>query len=444
MTRLAAVLTRIRRFHRSEQGGATVWSLFLSTAIAMIGGYAVDVSNLMTSRTDLQIAADAAAHAALLSRSPMSADRLSADEARAIGVEMAALNLPVEEYGETVRPEDIVFGTWDRDTLQFTADEDSKSAVQVTAWRHSLLDNPVPVYLLQLAGLSEWDLQVVSVFETYQPTCLREGFVAEDVVDIQSNNSYSNGFCIHSNSYVSLNSNNYFEPGTVVSMPDLDDIDLPNSGYETNDGLQDALREGSWNIRIVSRIQNIIDGLLAFDREFLPDYITYPSAVTLPSNTVKQEHLVAGRLYRYNCNGGKRMTIDKDVTMSKVVLITNCEIKFNEGVALEDAIVATTDTGAKSMNSPGGLRLGKDDGCAEGNSAQLVTMGSVDVAADLRLYGAQIIARDDIQFAANANGIQGAALVAGGEISGTSNMEMRYCGSGMEDNFEADYFRMVN
>jgi Flp pilus assembly protein TadG len=444
MTRLAAVLTRIRRFHRSEQGGATVWSLFLSTAIAMIGGYAVDVSNLMTSRTDLQIAADAAAHAALLSRSPMSADRLSADEARAIGVEMAALNLPVEEYGETVRPEDIVFGTWDRDTLQFTADEDSKSAVQVTAWRHSLLDNPVPVYLLQLAGLSEWDLQVVSVFETYQPTCLREGFVAEDVVDIQSNNSYSNGFCIHSNSYVSLNSNNYFEPGTVVSMPDLDDIDLPNSGYETNDGLQDALREGSWNIRIVSRIQNIIDGLLAFDREFLPDYITYPSAVTLPSNTVKQEHLVAGRLYRYTCNGGKRMTIDKDVTMSKVVLITNCEIKFNEGVALEDAIVATTDTGAKSMNSPGGLRLGKDDGCAEGNSAQLVTMGSVDVAADLQLYGAQIIARDDIQFAANANGIQGAALVAGGEISGTSNMEMRYCGSGMKDNFEADYFRMVN
>lgn len=249
MTRLNATLARARTFQRTEHGGATVWSLFLSASMAMIGGYAVDVSNLMTSRTDLQIAADAAAHAALLSR-----ETKSADEARTIGIEMAAVNLPVESYGETVRPEDIVFGTWDRDTLQFTADENSKTAVQVTAWRHSMLDNPVPVYLLQLAGLDQWDLQVVSVFETYQPTCLREGFVAEEVVDVQSNNSYSNGFCIHSNAHVSLNSNNYFEPGTVVSMPDLDDIDLPNSGYETNDGLQDALREGSWNIRIVNRI----------------------------------------------------------------------------------------------------------------------------------------------------------------------------------------------
>jgi Flp pilus assembly protein TadG len=439
MTCLHATLARARTFQRTEHGGATVWSLFLSASMAMIGGYAVDVSNLMTSRTDLQIAADAAAHAALLSR-----ETKSADEARTIGIEMAAVNLPVESYGETVRPEDIVFGTWDRDTLQFTADENSKTAVQVTAWRHSQLDNPVPVYLLQLAGLDQWDLQVVSVFETYQPTCLREGFVAEEVVDVQSNNSYSNGFCIHSNAHVSLNSNNYFEPGTVVSMPDLDDIDLPNSGYETNDGLQDALREGSWNIRIVNRIQNIVDGLLAFDPEYLPDYITYPTAVTLPSNTVKQSNLVAGRLYRYTCNGGKRMTIDNNVVMSKVVLVTNCEIKFNQGVALEDAVVVTTNTGAKSMNSPGGLRLGKDDGCAPGNSAQLVTMGSVDIAADLYLFGAQILAKDNIQFAANANGVEGAALVAGGEISGTSNMEMRYCGSGMEDNFEADYFRMVN
>lgn len=438
MTRLHSPIALSRRFCASEQGSATPYALFLIASMAMLGGYAIDVSNVMTSRTDLQIAADAAAHAALLTR-----ERGTLAQAQAAAVAVAGRNLPVDVYGETVRAEDVVFGTWDAETATFSPAPSSKSAVQVTAWRHSDLSNPVPVYLLQMVGLEDWDLQVVSAFETYKPTCLREGFVAEDVVDVQSNNSYSNGFCLHSNAHVSLNSNNYFEPGTVVSMPDLDDIDLPNSGYKTNTGLQDALREGSWNIRIVNRIQDIVAGLGNFDPTYLPDYITMTSAVMLTSTTVKQTHLTSGRLYKYSCSGNQRLTIDRDVILSKVVLVTNCEVKFSSGVALEDAIVATTDTGAKSLNAPSGLRLGKNDSCAPGNSAQLITMGSVDVASGLEMYGAQILAKDDISFTAQANGMMGAALVAGGEISGTSNMSMRYCGSGMEDNFQADYFRMV-
>lgn len=438
MIRLHTPITLSRRFCAAEQGGATPYALFLIAAMAMLGGYAMDVSNVMTSRTDLQIAADAAAHAALLTR-----EHGTVDQARAAAVAVAANNLPVDVYGETVRAEDVVFGTWNAETRAFTPAASSKVAVQVTAWRHGDLSNPVPVYLLQMVGLEDWDLQVVSAFEIYKPTCLREGFVAEDVVDIQSNNSYSNGFCLHSNAHVSLNSNNYFEPGSVVSMPNTDDIDLPNSGYETNTGLADALREGSWNIRIVNRIQDIIAGLSSFDPDYLPDYITVSSAVTLTSTPVTQADLTPGRLYKYTCSGSKKLIIDSFVIMSEVVLVTNCEVQLKNGVALEDAIVATTNTGARSLYAPNGLRLGKNDSCAPGNSAQLITMGSVDVASGLEMYGAQILAKDDINFTANADGMMGAAMVAGGEISGTSNMSMRYCGSGMEDNFQADYFRMV-
>ena len=78
--------------------------------------------------------------------------------------------------------------------------------------------------------------------------------LAEDVVEIQSNNSYFNGFCIHSNSWVEVNNNNFFEPGTIVSMPDMDDLVVPNDGLdeEKNEGLVDALREGKYRICLVN------------------------------------------------------------------------------------------------------------------------------------------------------------------------------------------------
>lgn len=426
-------------FRAEEDGGATAWGLLLLVSMALLGGLAVDVSNVMTERTNLQVAADSAAHAALLKR-----EFGSSNEAVAAAQANMERNLPAQAFGTTLRAEDVVFGRWDDETRQFTPEMSSRSAVKVTARMQEATGNPVKVFLLQFAGLDTWDVVADAVYVTYHPTCLKEGFVAEQPVDIQSNNSFQDGFCVHSNSYVSLNSNNYFEPGTVVSMPDLDDLELPNSGYKTNTGLKEALREGSWNIRIVSRIKGIIDGLLAFDSRYLPDYITSKVPVTLPSSTVTQANLVQGKLHRYSCSrGGSTLTIDKDVLMQQVVLVTDCEVKFSAGVALEDAVVATTNTSAKSISAPAQLRLGRADNCAPGGGVQIVTMGSVKVAADLNMNGVQIIAKDDIEFTANAVGIQGAALVAGGTISGTSNMSMGYCGSGMEDNFQAEYFKLV-
>ena len=248
----------LSRFAADLSGGATAYGLLLMFTLLMAGGYAVDVQNVMTARTQLQTAADSAAHAALLAR-----ETKTEAEAKAAAVQVANLNMPTGIYGSTLDVEDVVFGDWDEVTRTFTPSPGSRDAVQVTAWRSTDRNNSVATYLLKLVGNDSWNVVVSSTYVTYHPTCLREGFVAQDVVDLQSNNSFTQGFCIHSNAYVSLNSNNYFEPGTVVSMTDLDDIDLPNSGYKTNTGLQEALREGSWNIRMVSRIDDVI--LLAGD-----------------------------------------------------------------------------------------------------------------------------------------------------------------------------------
>lgn len=319
----------------------------------------------------------------------------------------------------------------------------SRHAVQVTTRRTLENGNEVATYLLKLVGLDEWNLTTTAIFTTYHPTCLREGIVAEGPVDIQSNNTYSNGFCVHSNSYVSLNSNNYFEPGTVVSMPNLDDIELPNSGFKTNTGLADALREGSWNIRIINRIDALISGLLTFDPLYLPSYITSRTKKDFSSRSVTQADLAEGRLHTYTCSGGAALTIKANVIVKNVVIVTSCEIKFEQGVKIVNSVIATTSTSSKSMSASSGLQVGLNDNCAVGGGSQLVTAGSMSFPSALQIYGSQLLAKKDISFSANANGIQGAAIVAGGTISGTSNMAMGFCGTGMDANFNAEYFKLV-
>lgn len=426
-------------FLRKEDGVGTVYGLLTVASLVALGGVAVDVTNVVTSRTNLQLTADTVAHAALLTR-----ERKSANDAKIVALAMAAANLPVASVGQVVSATDIVFGTWNATTNTFTPDASSRTAVQVTAREHSDTGNPVATLMLKIVGFKKWDVKVASTFSTYKPTCLREGFVAEGVVDLQSNNRYTNGFCIHSNKYVSLNSNNYFEPGTVVSMSDLDNLQLPNSGYKSNIGLAAALREGSWNIRVLSRIMDIINGIKDPASVFRPKYLVNGAPIkTLTNRTVQQADLIAGNVYTYSCSGGASLTIDSNVVVNKVAIITDCKVKFNAGVILTDSVIATSSTSDMSMTSASGLQVGKNDNCALGGEAQLVTMGSMNFPADLKVFGSQLIAAKDISFSANANGVQGAAMVAGGVISGTSNMNMGFCGNQETSNFQVDYFTLV-
>ena len=424
---------------QSEDGAMTVFSVFCFITALMVGGLAVDVTNVMMERTRLQVAADAGAHAALLAR-----DKMTESAAKTEGVRVANLNMPKTLYGDILTTSEISFGNWNPANASFTAVAGSRNAVLVQPKRNPATQNAVATYVLKIVGFNEWSLKVDSIFTTYRPTCLREGFVAEGVVDLQSNNSYSNGFCIHSNTYVSLNSNNYFAPGTVVSMPDTSDIQLPNSGYKTNTGLSSALRSGSFYIRIVPRIIEIIAGLNANESRYVPGYITSNLVVTLdPKQAITQAMLVPGRMHNMTCANSNAANVSNGVTFQNIVLRTNCVIKFGQGVILQNTVIATSSTDAKSLNAASGLQVGTNDNCAVGGGAQLVTMGGMAFPSDLKVYGGQLLAKGDIQFAANANGIQGASFVAGGIISGTSNMSMGFCGTGMENNFEAEYFKMT-
>ncbi len=432
---LAPLAAPLARFAGEERGSMTVLSIFWLCILCALGGISLDMAHAYRARTVLQRTADSVALGGLYQRS-----LASQEEARSKALTLAALNLGATNAG-AVTAGDIAFGTWDEESRTFTEDPNARTALRVQAAHLAARNTELPTFLLRIIGQNSWDVAAEAVAETYQPTCLREGFIAEGTLDLQSNNLFTNGFCMHSNTAISINQNNTFESGTIVSMPSTDLLDAPASAFDKNEGLEEALRESFYNIRILDRIEPILTALASADTEVLPDYVTDSAIQTITGKSADTSAFLPGHIYRITCTGGK-FTISGG-TMSQVAVITSCPVTFGKGVALEDVLFGTTSTDAQSIYAPSGLRLGRADGCAEGGGAQIVTMGGVKVASGLELHGAQILAMGDVNFEANADGIEGASIISAGNIDGTSNATAGYCGSGMEDNFELDYFRLV-
>lgn len=470
---MARFPAQLSHFVSAEDGGMAAGGLIFTMTFLALGGLAVDMSNAVNQRTHLQLAADAAAHTALYVRNlTLTA---TPDEAIAAAVTMAERNMPDPLYGDVIVPQDVEFGVWDRATRSFSPNPGSRSAVRVTTHRDVAGGNEVTTYLLRIIGFDSWNVRRSSVFETYVPDCLREGFVAEDMVDIQSNNSYFNGFCIHSNDVVSLNSNNYFEAGTVVSMPDSSRLDMPQSGAETNVGLTQALRYGAMQIRLINALREVPSSPFAAGsqamwtyvqlatRQGQLDYLTgsprnitivngRPGPATPGSDTVEAGRDLLDRNnalalrpnavnFVYCSNSSTQLQIRRQ--LNDMVMITNCQVSFGSGGALENGLIATLHTSASSISGSSDTRIGRVDNCAAGGGAQLISLGGMNFASGVAIHGGQLIALREIEFAANGDGLRGTSIISGDTVSGTSNMQMGLCGSGMEDNLSLDYFRMV-
>lgn len=462
-----------RSFAASEDGGMTGGGLIFMMVFLAVGGLAVDVSNAISQRTHLQLTADATAHSALYLRNYTL--NATPDDAKSSALALGQTNMPPRIFGEVLTTQDIEFGVWDRDTRTFTPDETSRSAVRVWTHRDAAGENEVTTYLLKFAGFDAFDVRTASVFETFVPDCLREGFVAEDMVDIQSNNSYVDGFCIHSNDIVSINSNNYFEEGTVVSMPDSTRLDMPASGGRSNEGLTEALRYGAMQIRLINALREVPSSPFGTGTAAMWNYIQLatrdgqlgyltapPRNITIvngrPSPSAAGADTVqAGRdlldrnealalrpnavNYVFCSSTSTQLQIRQ--ALSNVVMITNCQISFGSGGALENGLIATLHTGANSISGASDTRIGAIDDCAAGGGAQLISLGGMNFASGVSIHGGQLIALREIAFAANGAGLRGTSIISGDTVSGTSNMEMGLCGSGMEGNLSLDYFRMV-
>ena len=217
-------------------------------------------------------------------------------------------------------------------------------------------------------------------------------------------------------------------------MPDENDLVVPASGMnETkNAGLAAALRSDEL------ALDTVFSGIAATVASFSnpasgvqPDYVTVGTRqVPTFSGDLRNSDLIPNAVNEISCGGSGTLNIAKDEIIRDVVIYTDCDVFFRKDSAMEDAVLVTTSASAQSVKAPSGFRLGVDDGCVPGGGAQIVTMGGVQAASKLQVYGSQIVASGDVQAAAQSNGFQGLSFIVNGRIDATSGGQAAACPNG--------------
>ena len=445
---------RVKACRDEESGAISLLNMYLVLTLAILGGIGIDMANLISARNHLQVAADVAAHAAMAAYK----DGDTPAEARQKALQYAQANMPSGGYGTVLQADDIHFGAYYRTTQEFQKNDDWDEAAMVVTSRLSETANPVSSLLLRLVGFNDFDVRTEAVFINGDPPCVGDGFYASGRVDMQSNNTFTDGFCIRSSSVVEFNNGNTFQSDptlefpVLVSMPTLNDLTIPSSGWGSNPGLYDARRDGVHDLNVDTFITDVIAGMYGAEKDSSKNphtrlYITDPEDVKYitvigapkgkgkkttapisPTNctTFHPDCLYPNAINVVDC-GGTTLDISADL-YENVVIHTTCELDFANGADIRNSTIITDSTSDRSIaTNSSGFSLGNMTTCGGNGGATIITRGSMRFAAKMQLLGGQIIAAGDLNFAAQAVGHVGASVITGGEIDGTSLANFQGC-----------------
>ena len=156
-------MVRTARFRRHKPGtrrAAVVVQLAVLIPVLLgCAALSVDVGYMFNVRGQLQLTADAAAHAGTL-RLP---DELAAP---ATAIEYAGINFP--NSGTVLTPSDILLGQWDQNLAVFTAGRRPMNAVRVVVRRSQQNGNPAGLFFARIFGMYHTDITAAAT--VYGPT----------------------------------------------------------------------------------------------------------------------------------------------------------------------------------------------------------------------------------------------------------------------------------
>jgi len=367
-------------------------------------------------------------------------------------------------------------------------------------------NNPLATNFLRILGLwglpmDRWNISVEAVAVKYIPKCFlgANSFVAGNMVDVTSNNTFAN-VCIHGQNMVEDKGHDYAveiqNGGTIlegvdISMPYLEDmIDRPT--ICSNDGLCEpgVLIAGDIMPMEAFLVDEAIAGMLdptATDTDYLPgdlysvdaetselvspnyEYIDLsdcdacvlippkaefdPITGELLRGTKTYEYtevMDAGTVYVISCRNPLDQLILPDPELQPVLLnvavISECRIKGQSDMYLQGVLLASAAVGdgkkrynKTNIHFPSGTRFGLQDSCAPGGGVRIYSGASVHITAGASIDGMQIIARGDIEMTANET-INGLKMVAGQDITLTANANVGTgCVGGVEGVFAWRY-----
>ena len=451
--------SQARFFVADASAGVTIWALFNFMIILFFAGLALDVNNAVRSRTQLQGAADAAGHAAIYAQLK-TGDKTAATAA---GVKIAEANMPTSLFGEVLATADVEFGNWDRVARTFTPGT-GDTAVRVSTRRLDSRGNSVGTFLMDLLGIATLELNTTSVWDYEDGICVTnktdgvpgEGFFAIGDVDMQTGNVFGEGFCIHSETYVKLSTGNTFKDDVFISMPDLGELRMPESGWTNNTGINDALHQGGYPmLRAFFKkpgggfysLVNSYDSADTSKFEYVNVNVGGGQVLTqaMIDDAINAASPTLDPIVRVTCAGNK-FDVAQDETLSGIKLVTDCNVKFMQGSALENMTLVTTSTDIQSISGPSGTRWGNTGYCGNPTSVggvTVMTMGSIQMAADFEAHGLEILAAGSVNLAAKADGFTAINIVTAGSIDITANSNFGFCPGDAPNSFMIPAFRMV-
>ncbi|EPX83855.1 TadE/TadG family type IV pilus assembly protein [Salipiger mucosus] len=427
----------IRRFCRDESGNMTILGVFLTLSSLTVGSLAVDFSRKEASHVDLQVLADATAHAALVSRQTMTAPE-------AIQAALAFSHKNATDAAVAIHAGDLEFGHWDPEARTFTVNALSKQAVRVTAHRTDARGNYVEGLLTHMLGIRGFEVEAETVLAGNPTLCSQNGLVAEDSVEMTSANAFGINYCIHSDHTIKMSIGNDFGAGSIVSLPDTADLQIPSGDVGSNPGLAEALTEMPPRLNINQIIEDFAVAVETGESEYIPAGVRYSwNNRTTVNGQLKlsPDMMMAGEMHVFDCGSGNG-TLDLETgTYGDLVLWTNCKMKFGQGTAFENAVIVQRNAASQAISAPNGVRFGAVDNCAPSGDVLLVTEGGMQVASDLEMHGATLAAKGPVSFAAKPDGMNGASVISGSALKVTSSGAFGFCDA--ERAFPWKAFRMV-
>jgi len=167
---------------RGRRGVSSLYTVVMLTVLCGFVSFGVDLGRVQLAKTELRVAADAAARAA--ARALAAGD----SQARAAAVAVAAANTCDGQPVALDPAADVETGTWNPATRTFTPGAASPNAVRVTARRIAARNSAIPLTFARVVGRDTCDVSA-SAIAACAPSSAGYGIVGIDSITMSGNAS---------------------------------------------------------------------------------------------------------------------------------------------------------------------------------------------------------------------------------------------------------------
>jgi hypothetical protein len=209
---------------------------------------------------------------------------------------------------------------------------------------------------------------------------------------------------------------------------------------------------------VLATIETVLDdnGDPVLDADGNPQTVSIPLTgselvKTVPAGDWDINTYEEGFIYHITCNQpSNTVTIDASATtpLENVAFIADCNVKVGNDGLVKNAVIGSTAGGADKIKPwdniihlGQGSVFGVPGTCKDG--AMILSTASINGPADTQYHGVQMMATTDIHIAAQAAGVSGINIQAGGDVDWASQNAFGPVCTDEFEVWEVPYFRLV-